>query len=177
MNKLLTFFLLLTLGFVGCSKDNDDSNGSSNTPVTTFKFTVNGTPYEVTGSLLENTVKGAKIERDPWHNTFALYAHEVVQNTTKFYAHIPLPNPLVTGTFNFTYPSNGSFDSEVSVISIPVMYYQVLKTGDAITVNITKVENGYASGTFSASKLSGTNTTPPTIQITNGEFTNVKIIQ
>jgi hypothetical protein len=90
---------------------------------------------------------------------------------------LPLSNSLEVGTYTFSF-ANGDRNAEIILSGITTNWYGPLHQGDSYTVNITKNEQGLISGTFTAAQFTGTSSLEPrTIQITNGMFQNIRVVE
>lgn len=170
-NRFFLVFLAFSLSF--CSKKDDSlSNPPGNsTPVTTFKFTVNGTEYNWNGSLAETSAQGSIFKKKTSNNYGEGYLLEATNGNFQnydFWLELPQVVELKAQTFNITranYPLLGIG----AVISPGTGTHYGQKTGDYSNLTISKIENGYATGTFNA-VWDG-------VAITGGVFTNVKILK
>lgn len=167
MRKLhLAFVLSLFFLHLGCKKDNNVEQKTSDSE---FSFTANGTNYIWNGSLADNNIKGSKIVKENGPNGFEFRFSAMdngVQHTSSFNLLLQV-DKLEVKTYirDFDLTLDGtSYDGSYS-------------TNPTIKSNITftNVENNLANGTFSGSvkdRSSG-----QIVAITNGKFSNVKILQ
>jgi hypothetical protein len=135
------------------------------------------------GSLAENSKEGSVIRK---HNVFNTSASYYSLAATKDYIHtgdgkMPMhfvfsTNNLSTGTYSI---ANGKLN-HVNIIKFGGTKAHWIapfdNDGSIFIVNVTKVTNGFAdgnfSGNFSSQRIGGS-----AIQITEGEFKNVKILE
>lgn len=163
-------FTIVTLAllFSACSKD--PASTLTAELVTTFKFTANGTVYELNGSLATNSSQGSIIRREGTLNTGQYYLS--AQNGA---ARNTMVMALATGnmaatSYSFTYPTI-SGECELNQLS-----YYGDKAGDNTNVIVTSIHDGvYADGTFTGQMTRSGSVLK--VLITNGEFKNVKILQ
>jgi hypothetical protein len=183
MKKLL-LILITAILFIGCKKTDEQSTSKSVIPASTFKYKINGMPVEMNGTLAENAQVGSVIRKQKGRHSSSTTAFEYNLMATKDYIYtgdgetpmnfLLAANSLSTGTYSL---SNGK---------LAYVYFINLETNQhfwatpsqnnensTFTVVITKVENGYADGTFSGIMRKN----PVSFQITEGEFKNVKVLQ
>lgn len=185
--------LLLLVFMLSCDKDNSDNPtpSSCNEPTAMFKYKWNGMLYEMNGSLSQNAEEGSLIRKEQTtqsgaSNPFDNANGNALNNTKYLYTIMATKNyyysddgepifavELRTTTFTAprTYSNNAG---DIKFIS----FYHPVNAGESpaqpFTINITKVENGYADGNFNGNVIASGN---QVIQITEGEFKNVKILQ
>lgn len=168
VNKLLLVAFLFSLSF--CSKKDDDSTNI--TPKqTTFQFTAKGTVFNWNGSLAETSTQGSIFKKRTTNNYGAGYQLEATNGNfqeTNFWLELPQVVELETKTYNIT-RANFPLLGVGAIISPTTGTHYGEKAGDYITITISKIDNGYATGTFSA-VLDG-------LAVTSGTFVNVKILK
>jgi|GEM_PF-6915884 len=191
--------LLITLFSFSCQKNNDPAVTvtTATEPKTSFYFTVNGKQDSVIGSSTNSSTEGSAIRR--MYGSYITHTYYYYQlqsfrysltanqtyialgfNMTKLVTGAYINKPF-TGTSDFSvYYSNGAVDTNVLYVAFLDGYYGGTSNEAGTTsITITKIENGYVSGTYSASKLrnaSGCTTCPSSVVVTNGAFNNVKIL-
>lgn len=191
MKKPISLLLLLFL--FSCDKDNTDNPTPSNCnePVATFKYKWNGTLYEMNGSLSQNAKEGSLIRKEQTtkngaSNPFDNANGDALNNTKYLYTIMATKNYYYSDdgepifavelrTTTFTAPKTYTYSG--GDMKFIAFYYPVNAgetTGQEFTINVTKAENGYADGTFNGNVVASGN---QVIQITEGEFKNVKILQ
>ena len=86
-----------------------------------------------------------------------------------------LTNSVITTTTYNTSRSNYP-SGEYTIFNFPGVRseYVHMRVGDFMNVNITQIQNGLASGTFTGQMSNSTNN-PTIVSLTNGQFTNVPI--
>ena len=185
--------LLLLVFLLSCDKDNSDNptSPSCNEPVATFKYKWNGTLYEMNGSLSQNAKEGSLIRKEQTtksgaSNPFDNANGDAINNTKYLYTIMATKNYYYSDdgesifavelrTTSFTAPK--TYTNSAGDIKFISFYYPLQageSTGQQFTINVTKVENGYADGNFSGNVVASGN---QVIQITEGEFKNVKVLQ
>jgi len=183
-----TLLLLLTMAaiFASCSKD------SSTTPKpqqlnTTFKFTGNGTNVQWNGSSPLSAYpipEGSTIEKiTSGTQTFYLLVAQPAGGgiySPHLYLKIEASN-LVSGTYPKTLSTAVNWtvaDNECIMPGGSGIYAATSEVGDFATIIITSIhDNGYADGTFTAKMTTTPIGSYDKLNITNGEFHNVKIVQ
>lgn len=178
--------------FHSCQKDNNNNNNTNTPcnppPASTFKYKFNGTLIECNGSLADNSREGSLIRKEQGNAssstvlTNTSYIFSILATKNYYYSddgepilEIEINSPTLTNS-TYSHTSNGiryvksyyPSQSEFCGYCTPSSY-----VGQEFTVTITKIENGYADGTFSGKlkKTSGFDI------ITEGEFKSVKVIQ
>lgn len=188
--------IAIALFFLSCQKSSD-SNGNTNPtsctePSATLQYKFDGTLIQMNGSLSQNSKEGSLIRKEQVTGTGNPNPQDnsngtILTNTnlvfslaaTKNYYYSDDGEPILEVEFrtsNITAPS--TFTKANNGVKYVMTYYPnqgVSESNWDFTLNITKVENGYADGTFSG-KLVKTGTTTY-YNITEGEFKNVKILQ
>ena len=177
--KKLCFSLGVLLLCISCSKSSTTPTSGSTTVV--FKFTLNGTNYNWSGPKSGGTL--TRTNNSPSvPNTCSLVGYD-----SSTYYHIPggadrnvfgLNFDIATSMLSQTvYPANlvdalidfseSNFSGQGALAGI---------NGSSATVTITSIHNGLYDGTFSG-VLSSSPLPIPVVNITNGEFHNLKLIQ
>lgn len=183
MKKLL-LILITAILFIGCKKTDEQTTSKSVIPASTFKYKINGMPVELNGTLAQNAQVGSVIRKQKSIRSSRTTTYEYNVMATKDYIYttdgetpmnfVLAANSLSTGTYSL---SNGkiayvcffNLETDVFLWATPSQNNE----NSTFTVAITKVENGYADGTFSGIMRKN----PVSIQITEGEFKNVKVLQ
>lgn len=171
------FILFCALALNACSTDPPPA---PSTLESTFSITANGVPYQWNGSLLTNTVVGSKIEggfNNPCSQTnfriFTLRAKGV--NGECYIYLIPSGQDLVPGTYESSYIV-GNCAAQLVELNLPqqtITAFPDPRMGHTFTTIITKVSNGFATGSFIGTLK---NFNGIIINVT-GQFGNVKVIQ
>ncbi len=191
---LLTFSASLILFNLSCNKPADAQTPTNcNEPAATFKYKWNGTLYEMNGSLTQNAREGSLIRKEQTYdnintsnNPFDLMNGDELTNTKYLYSiHATKNNyygdeggPILEielRTTSLTAPK--TFTSANNEIKWVYFCHPEHADGQQFTVNFTKIANGYADGSFSGIVKYYNNGVEKTIQITEGEFKNVKILE
>lgn len=174
--SILKIFMPFVL--LGCDPQGDPPDPP--TPVTSIKFYADGVLYQWDGSLADNNVSGTVIKRETPNNPnqyFELTSQNADCGSTycKFiYMKIYTTSSLQVGTYPNIWTSTGEMNTGGGGTN-PV--YQTFNTPYTFNAQITRLENGYADGTFSGTVERRNVPAPyPLRQITNGEFKNVRVI-
>ncbi|MEI6947495.1 hypothetical protein V9K67_09905 [Paraflavisolibacter sp. H34] len=191
MKKLFVFLFTTALLVSSCKKDNGNNNpaGQNDLPAATFSYKVNGTLIECNGSLAENSREGSLIRKEQTLTssgsveTNRNYIFSIHATRNYFFGdagepilEIELNTPsLSVATYTHTndgilyvktfYPNQSEFCAGCT----PTVY-----GGQEFSVSITKLENGYADGTFSGKLVRRTSGFD---LVTEGQFRNVKVLQ
>jgi hypothetical protein len=189
MGKILILIISIAAVLIGCHKNNNAS--SMNNQQTIFKFTINGITDSVIGSGEQAGAEGTVI-RKVYYNTSYYYNLSAQKNNgsgSTFSISLNLYTPVVTST-SYLFQYTGVTDFNVLIasgqgqtLSLESSFlntvYESYKPGDETMISISKLQNNYADGIYNSLKLSDKNncaTCPASIQVTNGEFKNVKVI-
>ncbi|HMK04774.1 MAG TPA: hypothetical protein VK489_11305 [Ferruginibacter sp.] len=173
-----TFVYIATLlVFLSCNKSSDNTN-TTNPPQQSISYKVNGVSRSYTAVEQFKITKGIP-PISPYtfsYNISAAYLNNgitteaiyllVLSNT---YSEIAVGNyycqpPIMQGATTW-------FVARLILVSGNVTTEYTGQTGDFSQVQITKVQNGYIDGTFTASVTNGAQK----LAITDGVFANVKI--
>jgi hypothetical protein len=198
--KKIFYVLCIVLLIASCQKsESNNSTTSTNTtnqcptaPTSTFKYKIDGTLIECNGSLSEKSGEGSLIRKEQKNasSSTALSNSNYVFSihATKNYFYGDDGEPIIEIEINSTSLTPSSYTSSNNGIRLVRIFYPTQSvycdntictssfyTGQDFTLTVSKVENGYADGTFSG-KLKKESSTGFNI-ITEGEFKNVKILQ
>jgi len=192
MNNLFRLALAaLFLSSCQPEKTTDPTPSNCNEPVATFQYKYNGTLIQMIGSLSKNAREGSLIRKeqttkngasnpydnsngDPVSNT--KYIYSILATKNYFYSDDGEPIlEIELRTATFTAPRTYSMQNgDIKFISTYYPQQAGIISNLPFTLTITKVQNGYADGNFSGSlRTSG----GQTVQITEGSFSNVKILE
>lgn len=179
MLRILGFLMIIT--FFSCSKD------SNSVTVGSISFTADGTTYNWTeenssikddylAMYISNTSPGVYYLNVS--NQFSATLHP----SREVYLTFEAPTLTATNTpHTYTntiadnlYPPHYISVSNIT-ISDPVHLFLASKVGNAATTTITSVKNNKVSGTFSATLTRASD--QAVINITNGSFANIEIVQ
>lgn len=160
---IISVFMLLT----SCKK----SDSTSQPTASTFKFTANGIVYQFDGYSPDiNNIKGSHIIYTSGINAGYFLGASEGSAASSIYLQLTSNTTLTATNYSITHVAG---TDELSEMEINAKTYYTSSSGDFTNVSITKIEGGYASGTFTAKMTQqGTATR---IDITNGEFSKVKI--
>lgn len=188
MKRYLLIICIIAL-FFGCHKDT--VSRVDNNPPAIFRFTINGKPDSIAGSTAASGSAGTIIQR-MYYNAAYYYNLTAIKSDTgapHYFISVNLYTTTpaaITYTFQYTgiadFPtliSSGQAQTIKVESSFLNTYYESYQPGDETVVSITSIQDNRANGTYSAAKLSpGSNCSgcPPSIEITKGEFRNVKIV-
>ena len=189
---LLMFSLSLILFNISCKKEtNAQTTTNCNEPAATFKYKWNGVLYEMNGSLTHNAREGSLIRKEQTYdnintsnNPFDYMNGDEITNTKYLYSiHATKNNfygdeggPILEielRTTSLTAPK--IFTSANNEIKWVYFCHPEYAKAQQFTVNFTKIANGYADGSFSGIVQDIDNGSQ--IQITEGEFKNVRILE
>jgi hypothetical protein len=184
MNKLFCFVAILTT-FSSCKKSSNSSN--NNPPEQTLSYKRNGVYKEFNGIEKFHISNSTVNAFPPYKLMYNLYAHGSNDERIDLFLISSIFTQLTVGdyfcqpTIQNTSPTGGTtrygvIYAFIRTYSSPNTFVEKEyddKAGDFSQVKITKIENGYASGTFSGSAtlINGTEK----LSITEGNFTNFKM--
>lgn len=172
--KKMTLLLLSAVSLLGCKKDKND-------PEAVFTFTARGTTYEWKGPPAFEGTASAGAAIGSGATSYFLAAYDYSNNNYSRADFSITRDPelaLKTYTLQGGGPS-GSLSGSVRFGkgNLSEAVYGCSQPGDFITVTITEIKKGYVSGTFQA-RLTGYNGLPnDKVEITAGEFRQLKIIK
>lgn len=169
MKKLLIVVSLLSL--LSCKKDNSPGQTAS-----TFKFKGNGIQYEWNGVASDTGSVGSAVYRDTVNYLHSLGAFDFRSSGyNKISLDIMQGGDLHNGTFTYRSSSNQGQIGECTIgtVGSSVLYWNSAQD-DSISVTITGVETGFASGSFKGSITR--NGGSEKMVITEGLFQHVKIV-
>jgi hypothetical protein len=177
---LLTFSASLILFNLSCNKPADAQTPTNcNEPNTVFKYTLNGTLYDMSGSLALNSKQGAIVRKT--YDWSKCDISDQLTCTDYLYSLSATKNNVFDDEWNtilrFWFPATikpGSYSTSTNTLGVLIIYPEYTNTNN-FTVTITKNQGGYIDGVFSGTVKSGSNQT--TYQITDGVFQNVKILE
>lgn len=176
MRKVFIPVLVILFALVGCGKK-DTTTTTATDPQPNVKFTCLGINYNISGSLATNATVGGIIKKTTLENTKPGYEISV-QNGSTFglFLNVMTSTDLAVTTYTYTFPSaNLPRFGNIYGVGTTSQFVAGYGAGDFVTVNVTKISNGYASGTFSA-KMTAFNSLNNRVDITNGVFTDLKIL-
>ena len=190
MRKMLSIIGIFGLLF-SCQKQSSNPASSSD-PKAIFRFTVNGMNDSIVGSATQSSTEGSVIKRVYGSGTngftsfyYQLVSYKYIAGTgSQLYISLDfLTTNLIVSSYIYKfgfglpgyYSSGGVATNLFEVPSFWPNYYSSQGTGDQTVITITKIQNGYADGTYTAKLSNAINTS--SITITNGEFKNVKILE
>ena len=191
---LLVLSASIILFNMSCNKESDvQTPANCNEPAATFKYRWNGTLYEMNGSLTQNAREGSLIRKEQTYdnintsnNPFDFMNGDELTNTSYLYSiHATKNNfygdeggPILEielRTTSLTAPK--TFTSDNNEIKMVYFCHPEYSEGQQFTVTFTKIANGYADGSFSGIVKYNDNGQQKTVQITDGEFKNVRILE
>jgi len=184
---------LLSVILFSCQQDNppDPNPTTCNEPATRFSFKIDGTLVEMNGSLSNNSKVGAVIRKTKDYRAIptgcAAFSASYDPNCQKYiYILSATYDNLWDDEWNtalrFRLPSliqgqtysKSTFNTDWAVFRYPIELDGGFGTAN-MTLTITKLINGYADGTFSGSVYKSVGGGYG--NITEGSFTNVKVLQ
>lgn len=182
MRTLLLLFILI--GAFACKKNgNDKDQESTKQPV--LKFRVNGVLYDWTPSVSrQDTSKRYLVTLYHYYllgrpDVYRLGGAEIEADQFSTLSFDITRDSLIT-TKTYSYAGEATLDAAGITLGMPIgrngpyrMYGTTLDS-DYATVTVTKIQNGFVSGTFSA-WLSNDNNIYDRVRITEGVFENIKI--
>jgi hypothetical protein len=162
--------------FLACHK-------TSNTAPATFSFAVNGTVYQMDGSLTQSKF-GAEIVRKIGHQCVAtdtIFVLTAFDNASdSFYLGTEPVYSLVVATYldSLTQIRPTCIDGggPVTLKNISSVPFKFKTSADYSIITVTSIHDGQADGTFTAHLSSNAANPPPPIIITDGQFKNVPIV-
>ena len=171
----ILFLAVLSLGLLACDKDSDDTNSNPNPDPTTpvLKFSANDKAYEWSYTYGQTATKSVGLVKKNSSGEYSLAARS---DDDSLYLGLPT-KLLMEKSYVYTYGSsttNGFTKAQLSGVDA-VNAYNTSTSGDEITVEITKISNSMASGTFHA-HLSVPGTPAKKMNIT-GFFTNIEVLE
>lgn len=171
--KNIFFFLALSLTLFACSKDEDsDNTPAPGTATPLLKFAVDGTTgFEWTYRYQQTPTKTIGLVK----NSAGEYSLWAESDGEKLRLGLPT-RLLVEKSYNYiqgtSTGANGTTEVWLSAVD-PNNTYAASNRGDAVSFEVTQINNGLASGTFQA-QLSVPGTPSKKIQV-SGLFTNIEI--
>lgn len=177
---LLTFSASLILFNLSCNKPADAQTPTNcNEPNTVFKYKLNGTLYDMSGSLALNSKQGAVVRKTyDWRKC---NVSQQLACTDYIYSLSATKNNVFDDEWNtivrFWFGSSinvGTYSVSTNTLGVQITFPEYMGSTN-LTVTITKNQGGYIDGTFSGTLKSSSNQN--TYQLTEGEFKNVKILE
>jgi len=173
------FIILYTaiIGLLSCSKK--PAEVETPEPQTTFKFTVNSTIYQWNGNSATDPSYGSRINKYTYNGS-TWYTLSASPPNGGLYTLLSLKMQtasLSIGTYTLTSTTTTSWnlaDHYCGVNGNDI--YTSSEVGDFATINISSIHSGYADGSFTA-RLTNINGSLARVDVTNGEFHNVKIVE
>lgn len=161
-SKLFILLLVCSIAFVGCKKDDEDTDpdGGTQTAGGSMSAKVNGQPFDATLAV-QATISG---------NVFA-FAGTANSSTSVRQININIADYQGVGTYNFTTVGSTAIWSEGT--SADKIFTANFLVGSG-QVNITEVANGRVKGTFEFTGSNAGGGGSETRTITEGKF-DVKI--
>ena len=171
--KNIFFILAFSLVLLSCDKDSDSNNPTDpGTATPSLRFTANGKAYEWNYTYQQTATRSVGLVK----NTSGEYSLSALSDND--YLHLGLPTKLLLEkTYTYTHGStviNGFTEAKLTDLD-PLNLYRTANSNDAITVVINSISNELATGTFTA-RLSVSGTPAKTLTITNGAFTNIRVL-
>lgn len=172
--KNIFLSLAFSLTLFSCSKDSDkgDSNQQdSATPA--FRFNANGKFFEWNYGYQQTPTKSVGLVKIAG-NQYTLSALSDGE-----YLQLGIPATLLfekAYTYNYSASGANGFTEALLTPLDPADKYTTAHSGDYITVEITRITNGLATGTFRA-QLSVAGNTSKKLDITSGVFANIKVVE
>lgn len=170
--KNIFFLLALTVALFACSKDDDnDNNPSPGTATPSLRFTAGEKFFEWTWGYRQSATKSIGLVRNS-SGEYSLSAESDGE-----YLRLGIPTRLLVEK-SYSY-INGTTTTAVGSTEVfltavdPVNKYAASNRNDAITVEITQITSGLATGTFQA-QLSVPGTPTKKLQV-SGAFANIKV--
>jgi len=174
----LAFLALIVFAFPNCSKKS--GGGTVTPPATTFKFTVNGTIYNWNGNSADNPLNGGSRIFKTSYNGSTWYGLAASPANSGLTALITLKLNTATlsvATYTWTATSVTSWTVADHYCGVPTgLICTSSEIGDYATVIITNKHDGYVDGTFTA-RLTNADGSLVKVNVTDGEFHNVKIVE
>ncbi|MCA6422830.1 MAG: hypothetical protein IM568_08450 [Flavobacterium sp.] len=153
MKKLsFLFFVLLSIGIIGCSSDDDSSGGGNQDNSVYIRFTLNGEEYDFDPETLTSL------------RTLILGDEEVNNVYTRISLWMPEEPSLGTHTISDDFPSDANL---ATLYSANVWIGEEVIDASSGVLVITELGDEYVKGTFS---FTGTNDEGTTATVTNGSF-------
>lgn len=168
------YFLFLVTILSSCTKDQCSTTPVVETePIATLKYSLNGKDYVYQGNSF-----------DPESKPGIRIALEVLSNPTLYHGYylsatlsekIGIRFKIGSSTDNLSIGSYNwaSTREDMFQLSDETSSLALRKPDSQAQINITKIEKGFANGTFTA-RVARTNSSP-SLEVLNGEFFNVKI--
>lgn len=166
------FLLALTVALFACSKDNDnDNNPTPGNATPSLRFMAGDKFFEWTWGYRQSATKSIGLVRTGT-GEYSLWAESDGE-----YLRLGIPTRLLVEK-SYSY-INGTTTTAVGTTEVfltpvdPVNKYAASNRGDAVTVEVTQITSGLATGTFQA-QLSVPGTPAKKLQV-SGTFANIKV--
>ena len=172
--KNIFFFLICSLVLLSCDKESDNTNPTNPGPATpSLKFTANGKAYEWNYTYQQTATRSVGLVK----NSSGDYSLSALSDND--YLHLGMPTKFLLEK-SYTYnpgstATNGFTEAKLTDLD-GVNLYKAVATADVITIEITKLNNELASGTFNA-RLSVQGMPSKVLTITNGTFANIRVLE
>jgi hypothetical protein len=173
--------LWVILALFSCSKENDFTPPPSPPPIGSLSFSINGTTFNWKEERNTASSNFLDIAIYPDWSGYILNASTLNPNLPYRFVNLPIQTPTLGVNTPFTFLNNGNRPNlAVAISTAPTPYvdpsvdYRAY-LGDQVTVNITKIQDKRASGTFSANLTRGSDSSK--VNITEGRFVNIRITQ
>jgi hypothetical protein len=181
--------LLLFIGFFSCKKEVE------NKPLSSLTFIANGVQYEWNSSMpsKDSNYMGASVLHDYSSSgrpfMYRLYAVDLT-NPKYYTLSLDITRDTSLNTSSYSYKEKSS--TYIGMVTLGMwdrasdQQYVNASVSDSVSVTITELKNGFASGTFEALLTNTllTNAQQPNIsksiqkiKITDGVFKNLKIVE
>ena len=178
-SRPLIYSLLISAvitGVLSCSKNPPVIQPTQLT--TTFKFSVNGTLYQWNGNSAADPTYGSRINKYSL-NGATWYTLSAAPLNGGIYTLIGLKmqtSSLLAATYTLTTTTTTAWTIADHYCGVNNESYASSEIGDFASVTISSIHDGYADGSFTA-KFTNANGSLTKINITDGEFHNVKIVE
>lgn len=171
----ILFLVLLSLGLLACDKDSDDttSNPDPGSAAPILRFSANGKAYEWNYTYNQSATKSVGLVKK---NSTGEYSLAAISDADSLLLGLPT-KLLMEKSYSYSYGSsatNGFTEARLADVDV-VNSYTTSASGDQVTVEITKISNEMATGSFHA-HLSVPGASSKKMDIT-GSFSNIKVVE